>query len=84
MYESTLDTLFNVFEFIPLGGFIIFDEVGLVEEQKAVKIFWEIHGLDTNFVNIDNSGVYWVKNANPPVKWEWYEDFNSTKRAETY
>ena len=56
--------------------------IGLV--AKAVKIFWEIHGLDTNFVNIDNSGVYWVKNANPPVKWEWYEDFNSTKRAETY
>lgn len=82
MYESTMDVLFNIFEFIPIGGIIVFDDFFTVpEESQAAVQFWELHGLEENFHDIDGSGVWWRKSANPPVRWDWYEKFNANRAA---
>ena len=53
MYESLTDTLYNLYEFVPVGGYVICDDchirgtgkMGIGESAKAVDDFRKLHGI---------------------------------------
>lgn len=81
MYESTMDTLFNLYDLVPIGGYTIVDNYGSVKEAKsAVEEFLHIHSAIETFVYVDWSGMYWQKTAAIATNWTWYANFNKQRQ----
>ena len=61
MYESTMDSLKNLYPKLSPGGFVIVDDYGLVEDtcRRAVHDFRDAHSIDEPIIDIDGWGVYW-------------------------
>jgi len=60
MYESTMDSLINLYHKISPGGFVIIDDYGMIEAcKKAVHDFRDKNGITEELINIDGSGYYW-------------------------
>ena len=62
MYESTIVALENLYSKLSVGGYVIVDDYGLPNCRRALTDYREYHGIDSEYVTIDNSSVYWVKN----------------------
>lgn len=63
MYESTIDSLNNLYPKLSTNGFIIIDDWGAVEACKAaVEDYRARHGITEKIEKIDWSGVFWRKN----------------------
>jgi O-methyltransferase len=64
MYESTMDSLKNLYPKLSPGGYIIIDDWGAVKGCKqAVIDYRKEHGITTEIDIIDWAGVYWKKDA---------------------
>jgi hypothetical protein len=64
MYESTLDSLTNLYPKLSSGGFCIVDDYGLEGCEKAVKEYRHAYGIAATLQQIDSSrAVYWRKTA---------------------
>lgn len=62
MYESTIDSLSNLYHKLSPGGYAIIDDYGCIAScRKAVDEFRTAHGITAPLVSIDNWGVYWQK-----------------------
>lgn len=62
MYESTMDSLSNLYEKVSKGGFVIIDDFSLKGCHAAVLDFLKEQGLDESIlVSIDPYSVYWRK-----------------------
>ncbi|MFN2745496.1 MULTISPECIES: TylF/MycF family methyltransferase [Bacillus] len=62
MYESTMDSLSNLYDKVSKGGFIIIDDFTLKGCRAAVLDFLKEQGLDQSvLVPIDPYSVYWRK-----------------------
>jgi O-methyltransferase len=62
MYESTMDSLVNLYPRLSTGGYIIIDDWGSVKGcQLAVKDYRLQHNITEEITPIDNDGVYWKK-----------------------
>ena len=62
MYESTFDSLFNLYHKLSVGGFCIIDDWGAFSEcKKAVLDFREVYQINESIIEIDWTGVYWKK-----------------------
>ncbi|MEC1260433.1 TylF/MycF family methyltransferase [Bacillus swezeyi] len=62
MYESTMDSLSNLYEKVSKGGFVIIDDFTLKGCRAAVLDFLKEHHLDESvLVPIDPYSVYWRK-----------------------
>ncbi len=63
MYESTWDSLINLYNKLETGGFIIIDDWGLLSCQSAVCDFREAHSINDVMENTDEprNGVFWRK-----------------------
>src|SRR5215470_16372239 len=61
MYESTMDSLKNLYPKLSPGGFVIVDDYGLVEDtcRRAVHDFRDAHSIHEPIIDIDGWGVYW-------------------------
>merc|ERR1719386_535432 len=61
MYESYMDILYNLYEFIPVGGFFICDDCpGIAVAEQAVQEFRQIHGIEeTIYAQNSSHGTYW-------------------------
>ncbi|GAQ87073.1 hypothetical protein KFL_003290100 [Klebsormidium nitens] len=82
MYESTMDILFNLYEKLSVGGYVVIDDWGIPEAQEAVWDFAKWHGFTDdvkNLVRIDQSAIYWKKVKETKVRMELYQDFNSIR-----
>jgi O-methyltransferase len=62
MYESTIVALENLYPKLSVGGYVIVDDYGLPNCRRALADYREYHGIDSEYITIDNSSVYWVKN----------------------
>jgi len=63
---------------------MIVDDFEIPVCQRAIRHFFERHGLNMNeFVDIDRSSAYWKKSANPPLKMEMYQSMllNKNEKA---
>ena len=60
MYESTMDTLINLYPKVSVGGYIIVDDYGSIPAcQQAVTDFRASNGIRDEVIKIDSTGVYW-------------------------
>ncbi len=62
MYESTIVALENLYPKLSVGGYVIVDDYGLPNCRRALADYREYHGIDSEYITIDNSSVYWEKN----------------------
>jgi O-methyltransferase len=63
LYESTMDSLSNLYDKVSERGFIIVDDYCLLGCKKAVQDFWAARGLQPRVTVIDECGIFWRKNA---------------------
>lgn len=81
MYESTMDILFNLYEFVPVGGFLVVDDYRIIEAQKAVHDFLRLHDSDSDPTEIDQASAYFMKTKNVEINRSWYLRFLSERFA---
>ncbi len=83
MYESTMDILFNLYDLVPVGGYVIVDDYYSVHTAKlAVHEFLNMHNTTANFVKVDNDALYWKKTHTLQLNRSWYEAFNSRRKPQ--
>ena len=91
MYESYKDILYNLYEFVSVGGYFICDDCSaqsgggdrgaLGGAHRAVLEFHSAHGIRSPIVRIhgSDSGVYWKKGEETEVLYEDYKAWNATR-----
>lgn len=83
MFESTMDILFNLWDLVSRGGYIIVDDYHSVPAAKnALNKFFDLQGIKPELMPIDQDGIYFIKNDYGRIKksaMEWYLDFNSSR-----
>jgi len=63
-YESTRDSLVNLYEKISPGGYVIIDDYGLpVGCRRAVDEYREKHGIEEPIQWVDEAVVFWRKKS---------------------
>jgi len=62
LYESTMDTLTNLYPKLSRGGYIIIDDFGAMAScRKAVEDYRKKHSIHDKIVRVDRTGAYWRK-----------------------
>lgn len=61
LYESTMDSLTNLYHKISPGGFIIIDDYALPTCEAALTDFRKQNNITEPLIQIDHYGVYWRK-----------------------
>lgn len=61
MYESTWDILFNLYDKLSVGGYLIVDDYALSACHAAVDEFREQNNIVEPIVYFDGGNVYWKK-----------------------
>lgn len=82
MYESFTDILYNLYEFIPVGGYFICDDCpGIRAAQKAIDDFRSLHHITDPMHKVEGSvaGRYWRKSTATPVNYTYYLQWNATR-----
>lgn len=82
MYESTMDELYNLYDLVAVGGFVIIDDWAIGVCQKAVVQFRGDHSITDEIVKIDDISVYWRKTKQIEVNYEWWLTYNTSRGAE--
>eukprot|EP00208_Stichococcus_sp_RCC1054_P003434 CAMPEP_0206144554 /NCGR_PEP_ID=MMETSP1473-20131121/24455_1 /ASSEMBLY_ACC=CAM_ASM_001109 /TAXON_ID=1461547 /ORGANISM="Stichococcus sp, Strain RCC1054" /LENGTH=322 /DNA_ID=CAMNT_0053540401 /DNA_START=55 /DNA_END=1023 /DNA_ORIENTATION=+ len=85
MYESTMDALFNLWDTLSVGGYMIIDDWMIDVCQQAINEFYKMHDSDFKPIMIDRGAAYIKKTSEFPVplKRSWYTEFNETRGVET-
>jgi O-methyltransferase len=64
MYESTMNSLDNLYPKLSVGGYIIIDDWGSVQGcRKAVEDYRNRMNIQEPVIPIDDDGIYWRKRA---------------------
>jgi len=82
MYESFLDILYNLYEFVPVGGYFICDDCPKIDvAQQAIDEFRSHHGITSPIQKVPDSQwtTFWRKDENTPVDYSWYLSWNATR-----
>ena len=62
LYESTMDSLVNLYPKLSVGGYIIVDDFGYFDACKnAVLDYRKANGITDEIIKIDYLGIYWRK-----------------------
>jgi O-methyltransferase len=62
MYESTMDTLTNLFPRVSVGGFVLIDDYDPGHNcRRAVDDFRGENGIKDEMIMVDSKGAYWRK-----------------------
>ncbi|HEV7891446.1 MAG TPA: TylF/MycF family methyltransferase [Pyrinomonadaceae bacterium] len=59
LYESTMDSLTNLYPKLQPGGYLIIDDYVLEPCREAVTDFRAAHKIEDEIIRIDGSGVFW-------------------------
>jgi O-methyltransferase len=59
LYESTMDSLTNLYPKLQPGGYLIIDDYVLGPCREAVTDFRAAHKIEDAIIRIDDSGVFW-------------------------
>lgn len=82
MYESFLDILFNLYEFIPIGGYFICDDCPAIPEaQMAIDHFRNLHDIQEVIRTVEGSatGIFWQKANQTSVNYTHYLEWNASR-----
>ena len=61
LYESTMDSLVNLYPKLSKGGYIIVDDFSLPACKQAVLDYRKANGISDEMIKIDWVGIYWQK-----------------------
>jgi hypothetical protein len=68
-YQATMTTLESLYPGLAVGGHLVIDDYGLIEEcQRAVDDFRERHGITEPIEQIDWNGARWRRESDAPVE----------------
>ena len=73
MYESTVDVLYNLYDKLSIGGYVIMDDWYGYPSKTAVEDFFTVHDISPEIINIDGKSVYWKKNERIDIQYWRYE-----------
>jgi len=64
LYESTITVLTELYDRVANGGYVIVDDYGEIPACRlAVDDFRRIHKIYDPIIEIDHTGIYWIKTA---------------------
>lgn len=63
MYESTMDTLNNLYDKVSPGGFIVVDDYAIESCKAAITEYRGMKGIKEDILPIDESSVFWRRSA---------------------
>lgn len=62
LYSSTMDILINLYHKLSPRGYCIIDDYGAMHQcRRAVDDFRKTNSIKNEIIDIDGSGVYWIK-----------------------
>jgi len=82
MFESYYDILYNLYEFVPVGGYFICDDCPKISvAESAVAQFRRDHNITDPIKYVTGSvvGSYWRKSKMVPVNYDAYLAWNQTR-----
>ena len=63
LYESTMDSLENLYDGLSTGGWLIVDDYEIPACRQAVTDFRDRRGIDDPIIEVDWTGICWQKRA---------------------
>lgn len=81
MYESTVDVLYNLYDKLSIGGYVIMDDWNGFPSRKACLHFFEVHGMNPEIVQIDSLAAYWQKTEEVDIQYWRYEQKKFRKES---
>ncbi len=85
MFESYYDILYNLYEFVPIGGYFICDDCPKIKvAENAVVNFRKDHNITDpiQYVMDSDVGTYWRKSKMVNVNYNAYLRWNQTRSFE--
>lgn len=79
MYESTMDILYNMYEFLSVSGYAIIDDYNIVFCKKAIHEFMKVNNFEEEIKRIDTNAAYFQKTKEVVLNHEWYAKFNAQR-----
>mmetsp|Transcript_25317 Transcript_25317/g.31197 ORF Transcript_25317/g.31197 Transcript_25317/m.31197 type:complete len:401 (+) Transcript_25317:11-1213(+) len=73
MYESTVDVLYNLYDKLSIGGYLIMDDWNGYPSRVACLDFFEVHGIQPKIIHIDEISAYWKKTEEIDIQYWRYE-----------
>jgi len=73
MYESTVDVLYNLYDKLSIGGYVIMDDWDGFPSKMACLDFFLVHGFQPEIIPIDALSVYWKKTEDIDIQYWRYE-----------
>lgn len=73
MYESTVDVLYNLYEKLSIGGYVIMDDWFGFPSKTACEDFFHVHGIKPEIIPIDALSAYWKKTEEVDIQFWRYE-----------
>ena len=72
MYESTVDVLYNLYDKLSIGGYVIMDDWTGFPSKTACEDFFAVHGINPEIIKIDRLSAYWKKTEHVDIqKWRY-------------
>ena len=83
LFSSTSDILYNLYNKVAIGGFIVVDDYGIEQCARAVDSFRDFHEITDTLTQIDvhSKAVYWRKSAHVDLLWDIYHRYTFQKAA---
>lgn len=82
MYESYMDILYNLYDFVPVGGYFICDDCPLIAvAEQAIDDFRREHNISDPIQAVEGSstGIFWRKGSPTEVNYDKYLEWNATR-----
>jgi O-methyltransferase len=73
MYESTVDVLYNLYDKLSIGGYLIMDDWYNFPSKIACEDFFKVHGINPEIIQIDGLSAYWKKTEQVDIQYWRYE-----------
>ncbi|CAH1777233.1 unnamed protein product [Owenia fusiformis] len=81
MYESLTDTFYNLYDLVPIGGYIIIDDWNIPEARKAVTEFRRMHQIESKLTVFRyNISAYWKVEKKVQLNMPWYTNFVNSRK----
>jgi hypothetical protein len=82
MYESTVDVLYNLYDKLSIGGYVIMDDWFGFPSRTACEDFFSAHGFQPKIIAIDKISAYWKKTEQVDIQY-WRYQQNKFKNGES-
>jgi len=73
MYESTVDVLYNLYDKLSIGGYVIMDDWFGFPSKTACEDFFLAHGISPEIIKIDQLSAYWKKTEHIEIQYWRYQ-----------